>query len=207
MIKAIAKLRGVSQLQYGRYHNTPKKERENDKDYEQRTWIERLHVDSDNNIIIPPMAFKHCVTGAAQRSGIKIPGKGRSTYTKHFKAGILVTEPLVLPYKKNDASPLWLFVPSDGKHGSGKRVEKCFPILNGGWEGEVTFYILDRTITESVFKQVLTEAGQFVGLLSFRPENGGYFGRFAADAVQWIDEEKEAEEAEKSSKKAKAANQ
>ena len=123
------------------------------------------------------MCFKNCLSECAQYLAIQIPGKGKTTYTKHFVAGILVTDPLVLPVKLENVKGEWIHVPSDGHRGGTKRVMKCFPYVPA-WEGEVLFYILDDTITKDVFRYHLDQAGKFIGIGRFRPRNNGFYGRF-----------------------------
>ena len=53
-------------------------------------WRERLHVNSDGYVFIPPMAFKNCISEIAKYRSDKIPGKRNATYTKHFESGVLV---------------------------------------------------------------------------------------------------------------------
>jgi hypothetical protein len=89
----------------------------------------------------------------------------------------MVIDGLKLPVKKENVKALWLHVPADGKRGGSKRVMKCFPEIPE-WGGDVTFYILDDTITQDVFEQHLREAGKFIGVGSFRPRNNGFYGRF-----------------------------
>ena len=185
MKTAIATLHSISPYSQSRHYDVAKLAKELPKDYEARTWRERLHVNNDGNVYIPPMSFKNCLSDAAKYLGIQIPGKGKSTYTKHFEAGVLVIDPLVLPLKRDDVPGEWLFVPSDGKRGGGKRVDKCFPTIQE-WRGEVTFFVLDETITEDVFLNHLTQAGQFIGIGRFRPRNNGFYGRFAVDGVSWV---------------------
>jgi hypothetical protein len=96
----------------------------------------------------------------------------------------MVMDALVLPIKKDDVPGEWYFVPSDGRPGGGKRVKKCFPVIRE-WHGEVTYYILDETITPEVFEVHLREAGSFIGIGRFRPENGGFYGRFGVKKVVW----------------------
>ncbi len=184
MIIATAQLEGISPYSQSKHHTTPKKDRELPKDYETRTWRERLHVNKDGYVFIPPMAFKNCVAEIAKFLGTQIPGKGKSTYTKHFEAGILVTDPVDLPFKKDDVEGEWLFLPSDGKRGSGTRVDKCYPVIPE-WKATVIFYILDEIITEDVFKDHLEKAGQFIGIGRFRPRNNGFYGRFKVGKVTW----------------------
>lgn len=184
MKTAVATLKSVSPYSQSRHYTADKLEKELARDYESRTWRERLHVTEDGNVFIPPMSFKNCMSEAAKFLGMQIPGKGKSTYTKHVEAGVLVTEPLILPNQKDEVKGEWLFVPSDGVRGSGKRVDKCFPVIHE-WAGEVTFYILDETVTEDVFKKILTQAGMFIGIGRFRPRNNGFYGRFSVESVKW----------------------
>lgn len=184
MKTATVTIRGVSPYSQSKHYTTEKLAKENAKDYEARTWRDRLHVTDDGSVFIPPMSFKNCLSEAAKFLGIQIPGKGKSTYTKHFEAGVLVTDAMILPIKKEEVKGEWLFVPSDGVRGSGKRVDKCFPVIHE-WGGEVTFYVLDETVTEEVFRNVLEQAGAFIGIGRFRPRNNGFYGRFKVDAIRW----------------------
>lgn len=186
MKTAVVKLKSISPYSQSRHYVVDKinNGKESHSEYEKRTWRERLHVNDDGLVFIPPMALKNCLSEAAKFLQRRIPGKGKSTYTKHFEAGVLVTDGIVLPIKKEDVPGQWLFVPSDGKRGSGSRVDKCFPVIKE-WTGSVTFYVLDETIDEETFKEHLKEAGQFIGIGYFRPRNNGYWGRFSVESVQW----------------------
>lgn len=184
MKTAIVTLESISWYQQGKFYEVPKLEKEQSKDYEDRTWRERCHYTPDEDVFIPPMAFKKSIETAARFLSIQIPGKGKATYTKHFKSGILVSEGLILPIKKADVIGTWVFVPSDGVPGGRKRVPKCFPTVYE-WKGDVTFHILDEIITESIFRQHIEEAGNFIGIGVFRPERGGYYGRFRVVDLKW----------------------
>lgn len=184
MKTATVHLKSISPYSQSRHYDVPKLDKENAKDFERRTWKNRLHVNAEGYVVIPPMAFKNCISEAAKYLSMQIPGKGKATYTKHVEAGILVLEPLVLKIKQDDVPGEWFFVPSDGIRGSGKRVDKCFPVITG-WEGTTDFVILDETITEDVFTHILSEAGKFIGIGRFRPRNNGFYGRFSVDKVDW----------------------
>ncbi len=183
---AECQLESVSPYSQSRYYKTEKLPKELPVDYEIRTWRDRCHVDKDDNIIIPPMAFVNSLKEAAKYLSISIPGKNKQTFTKHFEAGVLATDTVTLPIKKADVESEWLFVPSDGRRGGGSRVEKCFPLIRE-WKGMVAFFILDDIITEDVFKQVLDASGNLIGIGRFRPRNLGYYGRFKAKKVVWVD--------------------
>jgi hypothetical protein len=184
MHTATVHLKSVSVYSQSRNHTTEKLDKEGPDAYENRTWRERLHVNEDGYVYIPPMSFKNCISEVAKYIGMQIPGKGKATYTKHIEAGVIVMEPLVLPLKKEDVQGEKLFVPSDGRRGSGKRVWKWFPYIPS-WEGTVTFIILDDTITKDVFLQHVDQAGKFIGIGRFRPRNNGFYGRFAVVGMEW----------------------
>lgn len=183
---ATAQLHSISPYSQSRYHDTPKLDKELPVDYEKRTWRERLHVDDDGVVFIPPMAFKNCLAEAALYLSIKIPGKNRATYTKHFEAGVLVMDGLDLGVAKDDVEGEMLFLSATGKRGTGTRVQKWYPVIRD-WSGEIAFHVLDEIITKDVFRNVLAQAGQFIGIGRFRPRNNGYYGRFSVDALEWSD--------------------
>lgn len=174
-----ATLKSTSPICFGRYYaqDVPKKDKESAADYEERTWRNRLHLAEDGRIFIPPFAFKNCLDSAAKYLGKQIPGKGKATYTKHFVSGVLVMDPLILPVKKAEVKGEWRYVPADGMPGGSKRVMKCFPVISR-WEGSVQIQVLDDTVTCEVLAEHLVQAGQFIGVGSFRPQNRGIYGRF-----------------------------
>lgn len=185
MRTVVATLESIAPYSQARRYTEPaKKAKESPADYEARTWRSRCHVTENGKVFIPPMAFKNCVADAASFLSLRIPGRGTATYTKHFEAGVLVMDALILPIKADEVKGEWLFVPSDGKKGGGKRVDKCFPVIHE-WKGDVTFYVLDETITQEVFEQHLREAGNFIGIGRFRPRRGGFYGRFKVVKLQW----------------------
>lgn len=187
---ATAQLESISPYSQSKHHTTPKLARpdgsitESADDHERRTWRERCHYDEQGRIFIPPMAFKNCLAEIAKYLSVQIPGKGKSTYTKHFEAGIMVLDPLILPVTKDTVEHEELFVPADGRRGSGKRVTKLFPVIRH-WAGPVTFHLLDDVVTQQVFLQHLTDAGNFIGIGRFRPRNNGYYGRFKVNKIEW----------------------
>jgi hypothetical protein len=181
---AIATLKSLSPYSQSRKHDTPKEDKEGHDAYERRTWRNRMHVMPDGHVFIPPMAFKFAVETAARFLRMRIPGKDKSEYGKHFKAGVIVPEAPVLPDIAAKVEGEWLSLHANGKRGSGSRVQRCMPCIPS-WEADVTFYVLDDTITEEVFAIHLREAGNFIGIGRFRPENGGYYGRFEVKKIQW----------------------
>ena len=186
MRTVVAELESVSPYSQSKKIGSPRLDKESAADHENRCWRERAHVDEKDRVFIPPMAFKNCLSEAAKFLSVQMPGKGKSTYTKHFEAGILITDPIFLPVKKSQIEGEWIFVPANGRRGSGTRVDKCFPLFKS-WKGELTIYILDDTITAEVLKYHLEQAGAFIGIGRFRPRNNGFYGRFKVVDMIWQD--------------------
>lgn len=152
-------------------------------DYEKRVWKDRAHYNPDGHVIIPPMAFKRSIEAAAKFLRMRIPGKDRSEFGKHFVAGVLVPTCLALPITRDTLEGESLYLSSRGIRGD-MDVLKIEPCIRE-WSGTVTYYILDETITKDVFMKHLTEAGNFIGIGRFRPMNGGYYGRYSVLKTEW----------------------
>lgn len=179
MLTCECDLIGLSPIGFSAPITSEKETGETHDAYELRTWREKMHVDASDEVFIPPMAIKNCLASVAQYLSEAVPGKGMAKYTKHFKSGIMVTEPLMLRVKGADVKPQRQFVPSDGKTGGGKRVWKHFPVLPT-WKTHTTIIVLDPVLIDKPGKieEYLGHAGKFIGLGWFRPERNGYFGRF-----------------------------
>lgn len=178
-----ATLKSLSPYSQSKHYSTPSLDKEGKDDYERRTWRDRMHSTPDGRVFIPAISFKNCLAEAAKYLSIQIPGKGKSTYTKHFEAGIIVPYDLVLPVKKDEVPANEWFVPADGIRGSGKRVLKFFPRIDS-WEGTIQIFVVDETITKDVLERHLREAGNLIGVGSFRPRKNGMYGRFELVSLQ-----------------------
>jgi len=145
---------------------------------------------TNGQVCIPNMAFVRGLHAVATMLGHQIPGRGKNTYTKHFKGGVSVFDvPLLTkngkePILVDDVEGIRYFVPSDGRSGGGRRVWRRFPEIPQ-WQTSVQFVIMDETITRDVFEEHLYEAGRFIGIGRFRPQNGGWFGRFTPTKFSW----------------------
>ena len=184
MRTAHAHLKSVSPYSQSKFIVTKKSRDQTHADFERDHWRERLHRDEKGIVFIPPMSFKNCLAEAAKYKSIQIPGKGKSTYTKHFEAGVLCFTPLTLGVKVDDVEGETFHVPSDGRRGGTTRVEKCFPVIRS-WEGVVEFLVLDDLIDDEVFATHLEDAGKFIGIGRFRPRNNGFYGRFKVVGIEW----------------------
>jgi len=181
-----ATLVSTAPLVQSRFHNTPKLPKEGADDHEKRTWRNKAHVDENGECVVSPLALKNCLAEAAKYLSIQIPGKGKSTYSKHFLAGVIVTDAPKLGVKQSEMEGEWRHVDAQGRKGGNSRVLRCYPIFRK-WRVTVDFLVLDPTITQEVFEQHLAEAGRFIGIGSFRPRNGGIDGRFKVEGVEWLE--------------------
>lgn len=154
----------------------PRDGKETPADYEKRTWRERCHRSPEGFVMIPPMAIKNGLDRSASFLGMKF--KGQRTYGPLFASGVLVVEPIILGVKVDDVSGEWLYLNSDGKKGGGKRVWKCEPYVMP-WEGDAQIVILNESINADIMRAHLEAFGQYVGLGRFRPDKGGFYGRFS----------------------------
>lgn len=173
-------IEGVSPLSFSAPTQSPKNQGETPDAHEERVWRERMHVDQDGIVFVPPGMIKGCLQDAAKYLSETIPGKGTSKYTKHFEAGIMVASPLTLGIKAGDVQCDRRFVPSDGKPGGGKRVWKNFPIIMPPWTCSGEILILDPVLEDKPIKvkEYLEYAGKLIGVGRFRPKNRGFYGRF-----------------------------
>jgi hypothetical protein len=172
-------------ISFSKVIEEPKIEGEEEELREERTWKQRVHVTSDGHVFIPPMAIKRAIEAASKYLGEKVKGKGQATYTKNIRAGILLYRPPVLlgadskPMTLIDVKPERVFVPSKGTPGKGPHVWKTFGLFFD-WHTMVEIHLIDPTLagTPERIERYLSHAGTFIGLARFRPENGGYYGRF-----------------------------
>lgn len=173
---------GASPYSASRAHCAEKLPKETPDAYEERTWRKKAHV-QNGRVYIPPMAFKMGADRACKMLGRQIPGKGKATYTKFFESGVLVTAPVFIA-DEADIRCERIHANSDGVRGSGKRVWRNFPRIDE-WSADVVFTVLADEITPEVFEETIIYSGLAVGVGRFRPEKGGYFGRFTADNFRW----------------------
>lgn len=177
---------GVSELFFGRPVMEKKKADETHEQFEERTWQQKVHVNKYGRVFIQPFALKNALVSAAKWLNKKIPGEGKSTYTKRFRAGVLITDPLPLvndkgnPVTLKDIEARPLFVPSTGVQGDSKRVIRIFPVLSS-WRCTGRVMVFDGKITADILEEHLESVGKFIGFGSMRVQNGGINGRAAIE--------------------------
>lgn len=191
-----AALIGTTPISQSKPHDEPKiDEKETHDAYDKRTWRHKAHFDATTRqVLIPPMSIKLAVAEAAKRLSLSIPGKRGAKYTKNVLSGVLVLEDVpvlapkdgkIVPLLVDDLRDEVVFANADGVRGSGKRVFRRFPITPANWSATATIHVIDSELPEDVIERCLREAGNLIGIGRFRPEKGGYLGRFEVGKVAW----------------------
>lgn len=173
---------GISDLMFGRAVHEKLRPNETHEQKEELLWKEKVNVAEDGQCFIPCFAMKNALESAAKRLQRKVPGM-KGTFTKLFTQGIQCFHNFPLfnhkgdPITLEDIESRRLFVPSDGRRGSGKRVMRIFPTV-GEWQFHGTILVYDDRIDESTLREHAIEVGMFIGFGAMRAENGGINGRF-----------------------------
>lgn len=181
---AIVAIEGQSPYSVSRPIFEKKNDQETHEQFEERVWRQRVHAMPDGSVCIPGNCFAGAAHRAAQRLSIPIPGKNKQTYTKSFASGVYSIDPLVLPIKLADAPSEVLFLPANGRPGSGSRVLKRFVRIDE-WGGKVTFQVLAGEITEDIFERVVRAAGIYFGVGRWTPQARGMYGRWDVKSIKW----------------------
>ncbi len=187
-------LRGITPYSQSKYMDLDLKEykkepREKTQDYDERLWKEKAHWNKDGHMYVPRRQMRVMMANAAQYKGMKVEGQGQAKYTKHFKAGILITKDFSLvnhegqPVTRENVG-IDISFPETS---TGNRVKTRSPLVHNGWKTMGTMYITDPTITKNVFLEHLSDAGMFIGLGRFRIGNGGDFGSFVIEDYEFIE--------------------
>jgi len=161
-------IKGISALLMHQYPMVPIEALEKKLPEEQAEYAAYRDPDT-GGLYVPGICVQRCLIGAATYS----KGKGRMTLQKPVAACVLIDPeriPLGIKDYRIDTRPV--VIPS-----TKGRVLRHRPRLD---EWALTFTVEwdDTLLKESELRRVVDDAGQRVGLLDFRPEKKGPFGRF-----------------------------
>lgn len=154
-------------------------------DFDQAAWREHIHADVKGNVFIPAVAFMKGLAEAASYlgKGGELKKKGSATWAQNFQCGMAIAAGPPIGKTVDDAVGERVYCHADGNRKSGKRVWRTFPLFDN-WSAKVTIHILDDTIPEEIFRRVFEAFGLFIGVGRYRPENGGYLGRFTVEDIE-----------------------
>lgn len=189
---ATVTINSTSPMSHSHFFKSKKPTKQTHEEFEAANWKEKAHVDEDGHIFIPPMAVKRSIDEACKRLALQIPGQGKTRYTKYIEAGAMVLTPVVIsngngkPIHIDDVDSVTVWCDSNGVRGGGSMVKRTFPIYPQ-WSATFEYHVLDDVLTEEVIEKCIESSGIFVGLGRFRPQNGGYFGRFEVKSIKWTE--------------------
>ena len=165
-------IKGITPLLMHRFPNMgfdePSKKRTGVPDWKQEAEL-ALYKNSDGTIYEPAEHLEKSIQNAAK--SFKIAGKRGATYGKLVGAALEVY-PDTIPHKIQTYE-----IDSRSVVVQRWRIMRYRPRFDN-WELEFTIRLLDDQLPVSVIKEVLDQAGLYVGIGDYRPQRGGKFGKF-----------------------------
>lgn len=183
---ATVQIKGLTPYSPSKAFTSEKKEKESPEEFDIRCWREHAHTDADGNVVIPSVAIGLGLASAAAylSKGGFLKKKGSATWAQNFLCGLAVAKsPSIGCHIDDCKEPEMVYCNADGRRGSGKRVWRRFPFFND-WEATLVIHILDDSIPDDVFKQVLEAFGLFNGMGRYAPRVGGHLGRFTVESCK-----------------------
>jgi len=194
ILEVTATIQGAAPLTWGAPITSTKESGEGHDKFEDRTWQERAHIDKNGHAYIISLAIKNCLVSVAQYLSESVPGGGAAKFTKHVTSGVLPGENMTIcnlkgkPLTLADLTKYTMFVPADGKRGGSTRVRRSYPTAME-WQTDLSLIVVDKKIDAERIERYLKEAGLFIGLGSFRPQNNGIHGRFKVTKFNAVSKE------------------
>lgn len=175
MKKFVAELKGLTPYGQGKNHQEEKLPQELNDAYAERTWRSKLHS-AVGEVYIPPMAFKILLESTAKYLKTPIPGRLKETYTKHYRQGVIIPDPVMLGIRVEDVRYEKVFTWAEPQR-RGTRVWRYFPVIDS-WAGILSILAIDDIFTPKVIYEHLNMGGKLVGIGVWRPESSGLWGKF-----------------------------
>ena len=144
------------------------------KSIEEQAEIAAYRDAETQELYVPGIAFQRALIAGAVFS----KGKGRSSLQKSAAACLMIKpERISLGTKKYEIDIRPVVVPA-----TRGRINRARPRLDE-WKLNLEIEYDDVLLTESQVRKIVDDTGKRVGILDFRPEKKGYFGRFIV--VHW----------------------
>ena len=182
---ATVEIKGLTPYSQSKALQSEKKKEETHDDFDGRVWREHIHHDEAGNVVIPATCIGLGLATSASYLGKtgELAKKGQATWAENIRCGLAIAASPKIGKTVDDARPERVYSNADGKRGSGKRVWRTFPIFDT-WSATMVIHILDDNIPEAIFLKVVEAFGLFNGIGRYRPQNGGYLGRFVVESCK-----------------------
>ena len=183
---ATIKIKGITPYSPSKAFTSEHREKESPEQFDIRCWKEHAHVDATGNIVLPSVSIGKAIVDSAAflSKGGFLQKKGSSTWKENFERGLAISKSPTIGATVDDMkAPEMIYAHADGNKKSGKRVWRRFPIFPE-WSATLVIHVLDDSIPESVFKQVMEACGLFNGFGRYSPRVGGHNGRFVIEEFE-----------------------
>lgn len=137
------------------------------------------YIDENNKFFIPADHIKGALIGAGALVKSKVGNAKKSM--KNIVAGMFFIEP--------DRIELSGEMSIDKRSAVNRNIKARVICIRPKWNNWSASFILavdNDTITEETIKELFYNAGQYIGIGSFRPTNNGSFGRFQTEKIKII---------------------
>ena len=132
---------------------------------------DKLYVTEDGKPYVPSTYIRNSLIEAGK--SIQIKGRGKSTYSKLLGSSLIVQPDAILINSTSGWEPFTTTVVNPTTKG---RVMVTRPMFKD-WTLSFEAVVLDD-ISEEVFRNILDEAGRYVGIGDWRPAKKGMYGKF-----------------------------
>ena len=108
-----------------------------------------------------------------------------------FDRGIQIHDDFILDYDgPKDCNGMWdegLYRNHGGSRNGGKLIWITRVCIPKGWQLKFNIFCESSQVELDVLKDMITAAGKYIGMGSWRPANGGRFGRFTLDKFEAVE--------------------
>ena len=171
MKKIKVSIKGISPLLMHRFPSEPVEMIEKKSKEEQAEVV--AYRNNEGTLYVPGVALNRALISGATYS----KGKGRASLQKVVAAGVMVSpEYLILSNESYEIDERAVVIPA-----TKGRVMRYRPRFDN-WEVSCEIEYDENLITEEQLRRVVDDTGSRVGLLDFRPERKGSFGRFVVSS-------------------------
>lgn len=134
---------------------------------------------SKNELFMPAEHIRGSMINAGAMVKSKV-GNARKSM-KNIVAGMFFVMPEELPLPQN--------FEIDKRSAVNRNIKGriiCIRPRWNDWSTKFELHVDNNTITDETVKEILVNAGQYIGVGSFRPQNNGMFGRFSLKSFKKI---------------------